>query len=49
MSAPDRREMLDRADKALSIRCQGGLLCVARSGVYPGEKVGPLRQKLRSD
>ena len=33
MSAPDRGEMLDRADKALSIRRQCGLLCVARSGV----------------
>jgi putative transposase len=34
MSAPDRREMLDRADKTLSIRRQCMLLGVARSGVY---------------
>ena len=34
MSAPDRRAMLDRADKALSIRRQCVLLGVARSGVY---------------
>jgi putative transposase len=34
MSAPDRRAMLDRADKALSLRRQCALLGVARSGVY---------------
>ena len=34
MSAPDRRAMLDRADKALSVRRQCALLGVARSGVY---------------
>ena len=34
MSAPDRRVMLDRADKALSLRRQCALLGVARSGVY---------------
>ena len=34
MSAPDRRALLDRADKALSIRRQCMLLGVARSGVY---------------
>lgn len=34
MSAPDRREMLDRADKTLSIRRQCALLGLARSGVY---------------
>jgi len=34
MSAPDRRAMLDRADKALSVRRQCGLLGVARSAVY---------------
>lgn len=34
MSAPDRRAMLDRADKALSVRRQCALLSVARSGVY---------------
>src|SRR5580704_8519617 len=38
MSAPDRREMLDRADKALSIRRQCALLCVARSGVYRAKR-----------
>ena len=32
MSAPDRRAMLDRADKALSVRRQCALLGVARSG-----------------
>ena len=34
MSAPDRRAMLDRADKALSLRRQCALLGVARFGVY---------------
>jgi len=34
MSAPDRRAMLDRGDKALSVRRQCALLSVARSGVY---------------
>ncbi len=34
MSAPDRRAMLDRADRALSLRRQCALLGVARSGVY---------------
>jgi putative transposase len=34
MSASDRRAMLDRADKALSLRRQCALLGVARSGVY---------------
>ena len=34
MSAPDRRAMLDRADKALSVRRQCALLGVARSGAY---------------
>lgn len=34
MSAPDRRAMLDRADKTLSVRRQCALLNVARSGVY---------------
>jgi putative transposase len=34
MSTPDRRGMLDRADKVLSIRRQCILLGVARSGVY---------------
>ena len=34
MSTPDRRGMLDRADKALSIRRQCLLLGIARSGVY---------------
>ena len=34
MSTPDRRGMLDRADKALSIRRQCMLLGIARSGVY---------------
>ena len=34
MSAPDRRAMLDRADKALSVRRQCALVGVARSGVY---------------
>ena len=34
MSTPDRRGMLDRAGKALSIRRQCTLLGIARSGVY---------------
>jgi putative transposase len=38
MSAPDRREMLDRADKALSIRRQCALLCMARSGIYRAKR-----------
>jgi putative transposase len=38
MSAPDRRAMLDRADKALSVRRQCALLGVARSGVYRERK-----------
>jgi putative transposase len=33
MSAPDRRSMLDRADRTLSLRRQCALLGVARSGV----------------
>jgi hypothetical protein len=35
MSAPDRREMLDRVGRKLSIRRQCG---VARSGVYRARK-----------
>jgi len=38
MSAPDRRAMLDRDDKALSLRRQCALLGVARSGVYRSRK-----------
>ena len=38
MSAPDRRAMLDRADKLLSVRRQCALLSVARSGVYRARK-----------
>ena len=38
MSAPDRRAMLDRADKALSLRRQCALVGVARSGVYRARK-----------
>jgi putative transposase len=38
MSALDRRAMLDRADKALSVRRQCALLGVARSGVYRARK-----------
>jgi putative transposase len=38
MSAPDRRAMLDRADKSLSVRRQCALLGVARSGVYRAGK-----------
>jgi hypothetical protein len=34
MSAPDRRAMLDHADKALSVPRQCALLSVARSVVY---------------
>ena len=34
MSAPDRREMLDRDDETLPIRRQCALLSLARSGVY---------------
>jgi len=38
MSAPDRRAMLDRTDKALPLRGPSALLGVARSGVYRGRK-----------
>lgn len=38
MSTPDRREMLDRSDKTLSIRRQCALTGVARSGVYRPKK-----------
>jgi putative transposase len=38
MSAPDRRAMLDRADKTLSIGRQCALLGVSRSGVYRPKK-----------
>jgi putative transposase len=38
MSAPDRRAMLNRADRALSLRRQCALLGVARSGVYRARK-----------
>lgn len=38
MSTPDRRGMLDRADKALSIRRQCALLGLARSGVSRPKK-----------
>ncbi len=38
MSAPDRKEMLDRADRKLSIRRQCALIGVARSGVYRPRK-----------
>src|SRR5271168_1747999 len=38
MSAPDRKAMLDRADKSLSVRRQCALLGVARSGVYRPRK-----------
>ncbi len=34
MSTPDRREVLDRSDKTLSIQRQCALVGVARSGVY---------------
>ena len=38
MSAPDRRGMLDREDRSLSVRRQCALLKVARSGVYRARK-----------
>lgn len=38
MSVSDRRGMLDRADKGLSIRRQCELLGVTRSGVYRLQK-----------
>jgi len=38
MSAPDRRAMLDRADKTLSTRRQCALVGVSRSGVYRPKK-----------
>jgi putative transposase len=38
MSAPDRRAMLDRADRTLSVRRQCALLGVGRSGVYRAAK-----------
>ena len=38
MSAPDRRDMLDRRDRTLSIRRQCALLGMARSGVYRPRK-----------
>ena len=44
MSTPDRRGMLDRADKALSIRRQCMLLGIARSGVYRPPSVAPDRE-----
>lgn len=44
MSAPDRREMLDRCDERLSIRRQCALLGVARSSVYR-----PVRQANYND
>ena len=37
MSAPDRREMIERPGKDLSVRRQCALLSVARSGVYRPE------------
>ena len=46
MSAPDRRAMLDRADKTLSVRRQCALLSVARSGVYRRAQAGQ-RQRPR--
>ncbi len=38
MSVPDRRAMLDRADRTLSLRRQCALLGVARSGIYRPHK-----------
>ena len=38
MSAPDRRAMLDRADRTLSLRRQCALFDVTRSGVYRPRK-----------
>ena len=38
MSVPDRKEMLDRADRKLSIRRQCALIGVARSGIYRARK-----------
>jgi len=38
MSAPDRRGVLDRTDRTLSVRRQCALLGVARSGVYRAAK-----------
>lgn len=38
MSAPDRREMLDRADEKLSILRQSALFSLARSGVHRPKK-----------
>src|SRR6516225_11156115 len=38
MSAPDRRAMLDRADRTLPVRRQCALLGVGRSGVYRAAK-----------
>lgn len=38
MSAPDRREMLDRADETLTMKRQCALVGVARSGVYRPKK-----------
>ena len=36
MSAPDRRAMVERSGKDLSVRRQCVLLSLTRSGVYPG-------------
>src|SRR5271154_5160004 len=38
MSAQDRKAMLDRADKSLSVRRQCALVSVARSAVYRARK-----------
>ena len=38
MSAPDRKEMLNRAGKTLSLRRQCALLALARSGVYRAKR-----------
>ena len=41
MSAPDRRAMVERSGKDLSVRRQCALVGVARSGVY----IAPARRR----
>ena len=47
MSAPDRRAMLDRADKALSVRRQCALLERGALGRLPGAQAGQRQRRAR--
>jgi hypothetical protein len=42
MSAPNRRAMVERPGKDLSVRRQCVLLSLTRSGVYPGPFSSPI-------